>query len=129
MTRREPLGDQAAVVFGAAEDLGSVALDDESNLHDENCPISSLSRCSMQPGAKSSSRRRCPSSTDCRNGRSYTSIPIASAASSRSFGVNSTPAPPSVSGTAPAAYASTGTLAAIASTRGTQNPSCSLRDT
>ena len=38
------------------------------------------------------------------------------------------PAPPSVSGTAAAEYASTGTPAAMASTSGTQKPSCSLSE-
>ena len=38
------------------------------------------------------------------------------------------PAPPSVSGTAAALYASTGTSIAMASTSGTQNPSCSLKE-
>ena len=43
-----------------------------------------------------------------------------------SLGSKTTPAPPSVSGTAVLAYASTGTSAAIASSSGTQKPSCSL---
>ena len=30
----EPLGDEAAVVLGSAEDLGAVALDDESEFHE-----------------------------------------------------------------------------------------------
>src|SRR4051812_22870392 len=63
----------------------------------------SASRFSIRAGAKSTSLRRCPSSTRSRTGRSYTSMPSISAASSRSLGSNSTPAPPSVSGTAPAA--------------------------
>ena len=29
----QPLGDQPAVVLGAAEDLGAVALDDEGDFH------------------------------------------------------------------------------------------------
>jgi hypothetical protein len=31
---REPLGDEAAVVLGSAEDFGAVALNDESKFHE-----------------------------------------------------------------------------------------------
>src|SRR4029079_17855023 len=33
VARRQPLGDQPAVVLGSAENLRAVALDDKSNLH------------------------------------------------------------------------------------------------
>ena len=94
--RREPLGDQPAVVLGSAEDLGAVALDDECNLQrdiliTQSVDMTSRSRASMRSGAKSARRRRCPSSTRARTGRSYTSVPSISAANSRSFGANSTP--------------------------------------
>ena len=45
-----------------------------------------MSRCSIRSGAKSASRRRWPSMTRSRTGRSYTSMPSISEASSRSFG-------------------------------------------
>src|SRR3954470_3782964 len=123
----EPFGDQPAVILRAAENLGAVTLHDKRNLQrrlisglraqgsglraqgsglkaqDSRPATISGSRFSIRAGAKSTSLRRCPSSTRSRTGRSYTSMPSISAASSRSLGSNSTPAPPSVSGTAPAA--------------------------
>ena len=47
----------------------------------------------------------------------------------RRLGVEQTPAPASVSGTAAAANATMGTPWCIASSSGTQNPSCSDADT
>ena len=58
MLRREPLGNQPAVVLGAAKNLGAVALDDESYLQRSLSVESVAVNCaSMRSGAKS--WRRC----------------------------------------------------------------------
>ena len=78
--------------------------------------VSVLTRWRASP--KSSQARRWPASTRVPHVAHRTpAAPSSSAAYSRSFGANCTPAPPSVSGTAAAAYASTGTSVAIASTQ------------
>ena len=69
--RRHPFGDQPAVVFGAAEDLGAVALNDECNLHDGfsgalPAPAVASRRSSsrmMRSSPKSRRRRRWPAMT------------------------------------------------------------------
>src|SRR6185369_13954641 len=125
VARRKALGHEAAQMLGSSEHLRAVPLDDESDLHDSVCRSAVSSRV-MRASPKSASRRRWPAMTCARSPSSKARAPRSSAAYSRSFGANCTPAPASVSGTAAAAYASTGTSAAIASTSGTQKPSCSL---
>src|SRR5262249_4405543 len=98
----EPLGDEPAEMLRSAEDLGAVALDDERDLHD-SVWSSAVSSPVMRASPKSASRRRCPAITCARTASSKASVASSSAASSRSFGANCTPAPPSVSGTAAAA--------------------------
>src|SRR6185503_10437750 len=103
--RRQPFGEQAAEMFGAAEDFCAVALDDEGDLHDSVCTSVVSSRV-MRSSPNAARRRRWPAMTSARRRSSNASRPRSSAATSRSFGANCTPAPPSVSGTAAAAYAS-----------------------
>src|SRR5206468_3992821 len=100
---REPLGNQPAVILRPAQDFRAVTLDDERDLQPVILPSTSPSLASIAAGEKSCSRRRWPAITPSRTDRSYTSRPSISAANSRSLGAKSTPAPPSVSGTAPAA--------------------------
>src|SRR5262249_10002190 len=104
--RGQPLGDESAEMLRAAEDLGAVALDHKGELHDRFPMMRARSRA-MRSSPKSASRRRWPAITLARRSSSKASAPSSSAAYSRSFGANWTPAPPSVSGTAAAAYAST----------------------
>ena len=101
--RREPLGDQPAVVLRAAEHLGAVALNDEGESHDKANRGPRVEIAEDPRVAEVLSRRRCPAITPVRKSSSKTSAPASSAACSRSFGANCTPAPPSVSGTAAAA--------------------------
>ncbi len=56
---REPLGNQPAVILGAAENFGAVSLDDERNLHD----VSLSSSLRMRSSPKSARRARCPAMT------------------------------------------------------------------
>src|ERR671913_2601462 len=55
----EPLGNQPAMILGAAEDFGAVPLDDERNLHD----VSLSSSLRMRSSPKSARRARCPAMT------------------------------------------------------------------
>ncbi len=56
---REALGDQPAVILGAAEDLGAVALDDERKFHETPSAAKCRFSCaSIREGAKSARRRR-----------------------------------------------------------------------
>src|SRR5471032_2386787 len=126
--RREPLRHEPAQVLGSAEDLRSVSLNDERQFHSGCCSMW-VNSPTIRLSPKSWRRRRCPAITSALRLSSNASAARSSAACSRSFGANWTPAPPSVSGTAAAAYARIGTSAAIASTRGTQKPSCSLSET
>src|SRR5437588_5436217 len=100
--RGEPLGDEPAQMLRPAENFRAVPLDDEREFHD-NVWTSALSSRVMRASPKSASRRRCPASTFARRSSSNANAPSSSAASSRSFGANCTPAPSSVSGTAAAA--------------------------
>src|SRR5262249_29059838 len=102
--RRQTLGDEAAQMLRSAEHLGAVPLDDERDFHDSDWMTAVRSRV-MRASPKSARRRRCPAITRARRSSSKASMPSSSAAYSRSFGANCTPAPPSVSGTAPAEYA------------------------
>src|SRR5437868_10089482 len=57
--RREPLGNQAAVKLRAAQDFGTVTLNDEGELHETNVMTRVRSR-TIRASQKSSSRSRCP---------------------------------------------------------------------
>src|SRR5262249_25850756 len=46
MLRRQPLGDQTAVILGSAEDLRAITLNDESDLHEHKA---SLKACATTP--------------------------------------------------------------------------------
>src|SRR5262249_32737537 len=122
----EPLGDETAQMLRTAEHFGAVPLDDERDFHWLLIIVAKPS--ATRSRLKSATRRRCLSMICCRRSSSKANAPASSAAYSRSFGANWTPAPPRVSGTAAAPYARTGTPAAIASTSGAQNPSCSLSE-
>jgi hypothetical protein len=81
MPDREPLGQQAAAVFGPSEDLGAVALNDEADLH-ENLETSVRSAVSTRAAENWVTRARCPAITPARNVSSYITCPTSSAASS-----------------------------------------------
>src|SRR5207244_3452 len=102
MATGEAFGDETAEMFGSAEDLRAVPLDDEGDLHEAVFSSAASSRL-MRASPKSASRRRWPAITCARRLSSNASAPSSSAAYSRSLGANCTPAPPSVSGTAAAA--------------------------
>src|SRR5258708_26609588 len=125
----KPGGHLPAGGLGAAKDLVTVALDPEEKLQ-LRIRSSISAKTSGESWGLSSARRRRPRSTNVlRNDGSPITRPTASATSSGLGSASSRPAPPSVSGTAVRARATIGTSNAIASTRGTQNPSCSLRQT
>ena len=84
-------------------------------------------RRAVKTGSAKSRRRRVPAVTKVERSRaSETTLSTTAAQTSGSSVLMRTPALPTVSGIAPAAYAITGRPNAIASRTGTQNPSCSL---
>src|SRR5580704_5562005 len=92
-------------------------------------PTSGASRLTKRSAAaarSSSPRRRLAASAKvARRGASASNAWMAPASAYGSLSETRTPAPPSTSGTAPWSKATTGRRAAMASTTGTPNPSCS----
>src|SRR5207248_6597114 len=82
--RHQPLGQQAAQLFGSAEDFAAVALNDERDLHDARAdlprPTIAVSSRSIRSSLKSASRCRCPAITAVRRLSSKARAPRSSAA-------------------------------------------------